>query len=173
VYLLSGFGGPSLSPFDGSGRYLLPLWTAIPILLAALAVRLATVWRPAGAIAVLAILAANLAGHVTSTAGFVFQSPYWDRLPKNSQPLLNWLQANGVDDVWLNHWAGDQLIFMSSGAIQSADYYDVVVGHGINRFPDAFQQVSQAPRAAFVIVVGSLPPSGLAARLQALGVTYR
>lgn len=173
VYLLSGFGGPSLSPFDGSGRYLLPLWTVLPLLLAALVVRLATIWRPLGALAVAAILATSLAGHRESRAGLVFQSPYWDRLPLNSQPLLEWLQANDVHDIWLNHWAGDQVMYLSDGTIRSADYYDIVVGHGINRFPVAFQQVDQAPRAAFVIVVGSLPPSGMATRLQALGVAYR
>lgn len=172
VYLLSGFGGPSLSPFDGSGRYLLPVWTALPLLLAALVVRLAAIWRPVGVLAVAAILATNLAGHRDSRADLVFQSPYWDRLPATSQPLLQWLQANDVHDVWLNHWAGDQMMYLSDGTIQSADYYDIVVGHGINRFPVAFQHVEQAPRAAFVIVAGSLPQSGMATRLQALGVTY-
>jgi hypothetical protein len=173
VYLLSGFGGPSLSPFDGSGRYLLPLWTALPLLLAALVVRLAAFWRPLGVLAITILLVANLAGHGNSRADLVFQSPYWDRLPATSQPLLVWLQANDIHDVWLNHWAGDQVMFLSDGAIRSADYYDIVVGHGIDRFPVAFQQVEEAPRAAFVIVAGSLPPSGMATRLQALGVTYR
>src|SRR6185312_2203896 len=128
--------------------------------------------RPAAVLAVAAILAANLVGHRDSRADLVFQSPYWDRLPANSQPLLQWLQANDVQDIWLNHWAGDQVMYLSDGSIRSADYYDIVVGRGINRFPVAFQQVAQASRAAFVIVVGSFPPSGMATRLQALGVAY-
>lgn len=173
VYLGSGFGGPSLSPFDGSGRYLLPLWTALPILLAALCVRLGAVWRPAGVLAVAALLAANLYGHVASNPLLVFQSPYWARQPEDSQPLFRWLQANDVTNVWINHWAGDQLMYWSGDTIAGADYYDIVAGHGINRFPDTFQRVAEAPRAAYVVVVGDLPPSGLGARLQALGVTYR
>jgi hypothetical protein len=173
VYLVSGFGGPSLSPFDASGRYVLPVWTALPVLLAALCVRLAAVWRPAAYLALALVLAADAGGHVTSDPRLVFQSPYWDRLPLNSRPLVAWLRANHVQDVWLNHWAGDPLMYLSGETVRSADYYDIIVGHGINRFPATYDLVNRAPRAAFVLVVGALPPPPLGQRLQALGVTYR
>lgn len=173
VYLTSGFGRPSLSPFDASGRYLLPLWSVLPILLAAFCVRLSALWRPAGAVVLGVLLAGNLAGHLSSDPQKVFQSPYWDHLPPNSQPLLRWLQTNDAHDIWTNHWAGDQIMYLSGGGIRSADYYDIVAGHAINRFPGLFQRVHQAPHAAIVVVQGSLPSPGLGARLRALGVTYR
>jgi hypothetical protein len=173
VYVLSGFGRPSLSPFDASGRYLLPLWTALPVLLAALCVRLATVWRPLGAAALALLLVGNMVGHLTSDPVQVFQSPYWNRLPMDSRPLLHWLQDNDVYDVWLNHWAGDPLMYLSGDSVRSADYYDIVVGHAINRFPTDFRSVELSQRAAFVLVVGSLPSPGLGSALRKLGVTFR
>jgi hypothetical protein len=173
VYMASGFGRPSLSPFDASGRYLLPLWSVFPILLAAFCVRLGALWRPAGAGVLVVLLAGNLAGHLSSDPRQVFQSPYWNRLPPDCRPLLRWLQANDIHDVWMNHWAGDQIMYLSGGSIRSADYYDIVAGRAINRFPAQFQRVRQAPRAAFVVVQGSLPSPGLDAMLRALGVGYR
>ena len=173
LYLVSGFGRPSLSPFDASGRYLLPLWSVLPVMLAAFCVRLSALWRPAGVGVLALLLAGNLAGHLSSAPQQVFQSPYWNRLPLDSQPLLRWLQANDVHDIWMNHWAGDQIMYLSGGSIHTADYYDIVAGHAINRFPAQFQQVRLAPRVAYVVVQGSLPSPGLGAKLRALGVAYR
>jgi len=172
IYLLSGFGRPSLSPFDASGRYLLPLWTAAPILVAALCARVGRIALPLGAALVLLVLAANLAGHLASSPRLVFQSPYWNHLPLDSRPLYRWLLQRQVTAVWMNHWAGNQLMYATGGQVLAADYYDIVVGHGINRLPDVFERVRATQRVAYVVVTAPGEITPLEQRLRQLGVAY-
>lgn len=172
IYLFSGFGRPSLSPFDASGRYLLPIWTALPVLLAALCVRIAKRSTAIGAGLIAVVVLATMYGHVTGDPRLLFQSPYWTRLPLDSRPLLTWLRREDIHEVWINHWAGNPLMFASDDTIVAADYYDIVAGHGPNRFPAEFNQARAAPRAAYVVVTtpGEITP--LERRLNELHVVY-
>lgn len=165
VYLVSGFGRPSLTPFDASGRYLLPLWTVVAIGTGLFLDVVASHWRLAARILFAIYVITTLISYRGSQPKLVFQSPYWPYLPLDSRPLMQYLEARGIHDVWMNHWAGDGLMFLSDGRILTADYYDVLVGHGINRFPKVFETVWQAPYAAFVVILpkqGAIPPLQLA-----------
>ncbi len=190
IYLGSGFAGPSLNPwgFDATGRYVLPLWGVVPLAVAALAepllggpgrgplrgpvVRGAPLRASLAASLVALVMLAHLAGYATSNPRQVFQSPYWNKLPFDSQPLLDALRRAGISAVWMNHWAGFPLMFDAQEAVIAADYYDVFVGGGINRFPEHFALVERADRPAYVLVTDE-PVPALERRLQELGVMYR
>jgi hypothetical protein len=83
------------------------------------------------------------------------------------------LREQGVTAVWMNHWAGQPLMFDARAAGQpliAYDWYDVEAG-GIDRFPEYRAQVAHAPRPAFVLVSDE-PEPALVSRLRELGVTF-
>ena len=83
-------------------------------------------------------LGVNLAAFVAIDPVSAFQSPYWDRLPVSNASLLQTLRDEDVTAVWMNHWAGQPLMFDARAAGQDLiayDYYDVQAG-GIDRFPE-------------------------------------
>lgn len=161
VYLVSGFGRPSLTPFDASGRYLLPLWTVVAIGTGLFLSVLASHWRWIAWSLFVIYAIATLISYRGSQPRLVFQSPYWPYLPLDSRPLVRYLEAQGLHEVWMNHWAGDGVMFLTDGRILTADYYDVLIGRGINRFPKVFEAVWRSPYAAFVVILpkrGAVPP---------------
>lgn len=175
LFVLSGFGGPALNPygFDATGRYAPPLWYAAAPVAGWL---LASAWqqrRAAGAgLLVLALAGPALAWWGTDPV-LAFQSPYWARLPVDNGPLLRVLKAEGVQFVWLNHWAAFPLMFDARAAGQpliAYDWYDVQAG-GIDRFPEYLPRMERAARPAFVLVTDEAQPE-LPRRLDALGVRY-
>jgi hypothetical protein len=102
-----------------------------------------------------------------------FQSPYWDRLPVDSGPLLAVLRQEGVQYVWMNHWAGQPVMFdarASEQALIAYDWYDVQAG-GIDRFPEYRALVEQAARPAFVLITDEREPE-LVRTLRQLGVSF-
>ena len=175
LYLLSGFGGPSLNPygFDATGRYTPPIWYALAIVGGS---ALALLWRLrvvlALGVAGLALLV-NLAGALLISPSQAFQSPYWDRLPITNAPLLDVLRSEGVEDVWMNHWAGQPAMFDARAKGQTLiayDWYDVQAG-GIDRFPEYLPLVEQAARPAFVLVTDEVEPQ-LEHDLRTMGVSF-
>ncbi|MCL4543237.1 MAG: glycosyltransferase family 39 protein [Chloroflexi bacterium] len=172
VYLVSGFGRPSLGPFDASGRYLLPLWTAAAIGSGALITRVGKRWRLLGAMILCFYGVAVLLTYRGSNPRLVFQSPYWSNLPLDNRPLVQWLEKSGITEVWMNHWAGDVVMYLSDERIKAADYYDIVVGHGIDRFPSVFVDVSRSAHTAFVVIAPGDPHPPLEAILRARGVPF-
>jgi len=175
LFVLSGFGGPALNPwgFDATGRYTPPIWYALAVVLGA---ALAAVWRVRRRIAVLVSLvplAVNLSG-VTSIAPVeAFQSPYWDKLPTDSGPLLATLRAENIQYVWMNHWAGQPVMFDARANRQTLlayDWYDVQAG-GIDRFPEYRALVEAAERPAFVLVTDEVVPE-LEHTLVQMGVAF-
>jgi hypothetical protein len=176
LFVLSGFGGPALNPygFDATGRYVAPIWSALAVVLGA---ALASVWQVRRWLAValaLVPLGVNLAAFASIEPLQAFQSPYWERLPVSNASLLTTLREQGVTAVWLNHWAGQPLMFDARALGQpliAYDWYDVEAG-GIDRFPEYRAQVAQAPRPAFVLVTDESEPE-LVMRLRQLGVTFQ
>lgn len=175
VLVLSGFGGPALNPygFDATGRYAPPLWAGLAIVLSA---ALATLWRRSHRAAVVGVLV-PVALNVLSISAIdpvaAFQSPYWNRLPVDNGPLLAALRQADVHAVWMNHWAGQPLMFDARAAGQTLvayDWYDVQAG-GIDRFPEYLPALQTAARPAFVLVTDEPEPE-LEARLRAMGVTF-
>jgi hypothetical protein len=175
IFVLSGFGGPVLNPygFDATGRYVSPIWSGLTILGG---VALAGLWRRrrALAIGVVAVpLAINAFGMLAIDPLQAFQSPYWDKLPADNAPLLATLHADGVEDVWMNHWAGQPAMFDARAAGQTLiayDWYDVQAG-GIDRFPEYLSIVAQSDRPAFVLVTDEQEPD-LERQLRLMGVSF-
>jgi hypothetical protein len=175
LFVLSGFGGPALNPygFDATGRYVAPIWSALAVVLGS---ALAALWRVRRwlAVALAAVpLGVNLAAFASIDPPQAFQSPYWDRLPVSNASLLATLRTHGVSAVWLNHWAGQPVMFDSRVVGQpliAYDWYDVEAG-GIDRFPEYRARVAQAEQAAFVLVTDEAEPE-LVLRLRQLGVTF-
>jgi hypothetical protein len=175
IFVLSGFGGPALNPygFDATGRYTPPIWSGMAIVGGW---ALAQVWRVRrGAALLLASLAVaiDVVGIFAIDPLEAFQSPYWDRLPADNAPLLAVLRDEGVEAVWLNHWAGQPLMFDAATAGQKLiayDWYDVQAG-GIDRFPEYLADVRQSERPAFVLVTDEAEPA-LEHALRMIGISY-
>jgi hypothetical protein len=175
IYVLSGFGGPSLNPygFDATGRYTPPIWGGLAVVGGG---ALAALWqlRRWLAIAIGSIaLAVNLVGLLLVDPLAAFQSPYWDALPADNGPLLATLRAEQVEHVWLNHWAGQPVMFDARAAGQrlfAYDWYDGQAG-GIDRFPEYLPTVRQAARPAFVLVTAEAEPE-LERALRLMGVSF-
>jgi hypothetical protein len=175
IYVLSGFGGPSLNPygFDATGRYTPPIWAGLAVVGGA---ALGGVWHSRRWLAVsLAVvpLVVNLAGIVSIDPLAAFQSPYWDRLPADNASLLGVLRQEGTDAVVMNHWAGQPAMFDAAAADQhlvAYDWYDVQAG-GIDRFPEYLPLVRAASRPAFVLVTDEAVPA-LERELRSMGVAF-
>ena len=120
-------------------------------------------------------LAVNLAGVAGDRSGRAFQSPYWDRLPADNAPLLAALRDEGVDYVWMNHWAGQPLMFDARAAGQDLiayDWYDVQAG-GIDRFPEYRPLVEPGQRGPPSCWSPTKPSPSSGRRLRRLGVHVR
>ncbi|HLZ25874.1 MAG TPA: glycosyltransferase family 39 protein [Chloroflexota bacterium] len=175
LFVLSGFGGPALNPwgFDATGRYAPPIWYGLAVVLAA---AVSAVWRARRSIALLlglVPLAVNLAAVASIAPVEAFQSPYWNRLPTDNGPLLATLRAENVQYVWMNHWAGQPVMFDARAAGQTLlayDWYDVQAG-GIDRFPEYRALIENADRPAFVLVTDEAEPE-LEQALRRMGISF-
>ena len=119
------------------------------------------------------VVAIDLIGIFAIDPLAAFQSPYWDRLPADNAPLLGVLRDEGVEAVWLNHWAGQPLMFDAAAAGQKLiayDWYDVQAG-GIDRFPEYLAKVRQAQPPAFVLVTDEAEPA-LERALRQMGISF-
>jgi hypothetical protein len=175
VLVLSGFGGPALNPygFDATGRYTPPIWSGLAVIGGA---ALAALWRVRRVLALAAAaipLALNLQGVIAIDPLAAFQSPYWDELPADNRPLLAALRADHVEYVWMNHWAGQPVMFdarANGQPLVAYDWYDVQAG-GIDRFPEYRTEVEQAVTPAFVLVTDESEPE-LERMLRLMGVSF-
>jgi hypothetical protein len=175
VLVLSGFGGPALNSygFDATGRYAPPIWSALAVVAGGFC---AFLWhvRRALAIGVTTLaLSVNAIGILSTDPLAAFQSPYWDKLPASNASLLATLAGEDVHYVWLNHWAGQPLMFDARAAHQTLyayDWYDVQAG-GIDRFPEYLPLIESAARPAFVLVTDEAEPE-LERDLRRMGVSF-
>jgi len=173
LFCLSSFGAAALPPphFDAAARYALPLASVLPVAAGMLLWRLWRLWQPLGAALLAAVLLATALGYATARPLAVFQSEYWARLPPSETELADFLQAHGIRDVWMNHWAGYPLMFYTQGRIYAADYNDVVLHPGVNRLPWTLQRAAADPRTAYVLVTTMANPP-LIGDLRKAGATY-
>ncbi len=175
LFCLSSFGAAALPPphFDAAARYALPLASVLPVAAGRLLWRLWRLWRPLGAALLAAVLLATALGYATARPLAVFQSEYWAKLPPGAVQLdlATFLQAHGIRDVWMNHWAGYPLMFYTQGRIYAADYNDVALHHGVNRLPWTLQRAAADPRTAYVLVTAMANPP-LIDNLKKAGATY-
>jgi hypothetical protein len=175
LFVLSGFGGPALNPwgFDATGRYAPPIWSTLAVVMGAALGALWNIRRRLAVVLGVLPVAINLVGVMSIDPLRAFQSPYWDRLPVDSGPLLAVLRQEGVQYVWMNHWAAQPVMFdarASDQALIAYDWYDVQAG-GIDRFPEYRALVEQAARPAFVLITDEREPE-LERTLRQMGVSF-
>jgi hypothetical protein len=175
LFVLSGFGGPALNEygFDATGRYAPPIWSGLVVVLGAALAALWSLRRWLAVALALVPLGVNLVAFAAIDPVEAFQSPYWSRLPVSNASLLASLRTHGVHAVWMNHWAGQPLMFDARAIGQplvAYDWYDVQAG-GIDRFPEYLPVLEQAERPGFVLVSDERDPD-LVARLRAMGIDF-
>jgi 4-amino-4-deoxy-L-arabinose transferase-like glycosyltransferase len=176
TYVVSRFSVYALTfpNVDATGRYVAPLGTLLPIVLAGAAWHL-TRSGNTGEVVALALTACVLLGtfanYTRSDPYQVFQSPYYRALPPSSTGLIDTLDDMDVDAVWIDHWAGKPLMFDTEERIAAADYLDLRVWNGIDRLRDASNRVFTAPSPAFVFVT-NLPRVPLEDTLDRRDIPY-
>lgn len=158
LYITSGYGNHALNEFgfDATGRYVLMIHAVLPIGVAALVMTLIR-WRtwlrfPAAAI-ITSVIALNLLGTARIDPVQVFVSPYYTRQPATLDPLIDFLDAQGIRHVWTDVGVAHVLMFETKERILAADWYDIYGAKGILRFPDVPERIAEADRVAFVEVV--------------------
>ncbi|WIG58445.1 MAG: hypothetical protein OJF49_001191 [Ktedonobacterales bacterium] len=171
---------------DWAGRYAVPLVLVEPFLLLAL---FAAPWawttlrrhapnehtiRRGWSVALLVLLlggALQLGTYSFASPSATFQSPYYPRVPLDTQPLLDYLNAHHITAAWCNHWLGNIVTFQTNGATTCADYYDQVYLHGLQRPPGSLQTVTNATTPSFILVGQGAHPL-LAQELDAQNIPY-
>jgi hypothetical protein len=176
TYVVSRFSvyAITFAHVDATGRYVSPIGSFLPIALAGAAWRVARWQRVGQAVAVAlaaAVLCGSLINYAATDAQQVFQSPYYRHLPPSSEGLIATLDELGVEEVWMDHWAGKPLMFDTQGRIAAADWYDLRVGMAIDRHGEASERVFAAENPAFVFVTDE-PRVALEETLEARGIAY-
>jgi hypothetical protein len=158
IYVLSGYGNHALNEFgfDATGRYVLMIHSVLPVGLAALCIRLVD-WRPRlrfpAAAVLTSVIGLNLMGAARIHPVQVFVSPYYTRQPATLQPLIAYLDEQGIAHVWTDVGIAHVLMFETHERILAADWYDIYGAKGLVRFPEVPLQIKQADRVAFVEVI--------------------
>ncbi|HLZ22959.1 MAG TPA: hypothetical protein VKQ30_12625 [Ktedonobacterales bacterium] len=177
---------------DWAGRYAVPLALVEPFLLLALFAA-PGVWlvlrtrqgkrADAGrarivrhgwtlALAVLLVAgAAQLGTYALANPATTFQSPFYQHVGMDQQPLLAYLRAHDIRYAWANHWVGNIVTFETDGQTSCADYYDEVYSHGLHRPPGVLEAVSAANAPSFILALVDPHPL-LARELDQLGIPY-
>lgn len=146
-------------------RYLLPLYSAVPPLMAlVLTARREQLWRRLATILVAALLALNLYSIATLDPVLNLPDTAVGSVASNRQELAQFLLARGLDRVYTDYWIGYPLAFESEERILVS-----VISGGFNRYVPYAHLVSVAPNPAFVFVQGSPGEAALEARLEEMG----
>ncbi|MFI5272108.1 MAG: hypothetical protein ACHQ4H_03635 [Ktedonobacterales bacterium] len=175
---------------DWAGRYAVPLALVEPLLLLALfaaprvwsALRVrfgrhalsAQVLRRGWTLALVTLLAGGVlqaASYALADPVATFQSPYYQHVPLDMQPLLSYVESHHITDAWCNHWLGNIVTFETNGRTTCADYYDQVTLGGLRRPPGTLEAVSAATRPSFILIGQGAHPL-LAQELDAQGIAY-
>jgi hypothetical protein len=154
-------------------RYLTPLYSVVPILLAAFIWRLRSFSRPLAVTLVALVLTVNLWSNLSvdpvDTMRCVFENV---PLPASNKTLIEFLEAKGIRYAYTNHWIGFRLMFETQERVITFDYTDIP--YGMDRIPQYGHQVEAAevPPAYIIFNPGWKQTPPLEKKLQKLGVNY-
>jgi hypothetical protein len=154
-------------------RYLMPLYSVVPILLAAFIWRLKSFSRPSAVALVALVLTVNLWSNLSvepvDTMRCVFENV---PLSASNKALIEFLEAEGIRDVYTNHWIGFRLMFETQERVITFDYPDSL--YGMDRLPQYGHQVEAAevPPAYIIFNPGWKQTPPLEKEFQKLGVHY-
>ena len=155
-------------------RYLTPLYTVLPIFVAALAWRAARQawWRPTLLIAV--VVGVNVWSHFAYDPVASMRSPFENvPLPASNSDLTGFLQTQNIHFAYSTHWIGYRVMFDTHLDVQTYDYVEST--YGVNRLARASAAVEASPEPPAFILFNPRwkTPPPLESQLQQLGVTYR
>lgn len=178
-------------------RYVVPLITTLVLLLARLLGDLGT-WlsrseaqraerlflrplngaraRTLGALLLLITLTVYVAPYALTDAPTAMQSPFasGDTFPVENHELLDYLEAQQIHDVWVNHWVGDVVMYLSDQRVLCGDYVGVVVMHSQKRFPEVLDAISVSDRPSFIVHIRPTQTKTAAElALENLHIAYR
>jgi hypothetical protein len=155
-------------------RYLMPLYSVVPIMLAAFIWRLRSFSRPLAVALVVLVLTVNLWSNLSvdpvDTMRCVFENV---PLPASNKALIDFLDSEGIRYVYTNHWIGFRLMFETQEQVVTFDYVDSSL-YGMDRLPQYGHQVEAAevPPAYILFNPGWKQTPPLEKKLQKLGVHY-
>jgi hypothetical protein len=154
-------------------RYLMPLYSVVPILLAAFIWRLRSFSRPLTVTLVLLVLIVNLWSNLSvdpvDTMRCVFENV---PLPASNKALIDFLDREGIRYVYTNHWIGFRLMFETQEQVVTFDYPDSL--YEMDRLPQYGHQVEAAeiPPAYILFNPGWKQTPPLEKEFQKLGIRY-
>ncbi len=168
----------------GSGlltRYLLPLYSVVPIALAHFLARLKCLGlsgkiyttQAIALVLIVLVLAVNLGSVLTADPVAAMRSEF-DNIPwpGSLEPLLTFLEAEDIRYVYTTHWLGYRLTFETREGVICFDYPDSL--RNLDRLPEYSARVENAgePPAYVLFNPRWKRPPPLETRLQELGVSY-
>ncbi|HEX2911204.1 MAG TPA: glycosyltransferase family 39 protein [Chloroflexia bacterium] len=191
IYLAWGAGNVAFTDLDTTGRYLIPLFGVLPVLvgggLASFGRWLSTypwlknarTWQKTASLTLVTLVLLAVCGtnlYLYRHADFVaaFQSPYFPQLrpPLDNGPLINYLKSQDIEYATCNHWVGNRIIVDSAEAIKCVDYHDVSIG-GLDRFKSYTAGILEPGRkVAFVLLNLDQGAAPLENKLHEMGVQY-
>lgn len=149
AYALTSYG------LARSPRFLLPLFSSLPVLFAVAAVELNLRFRHAGTVWAAGILAVNVAVQLAAPPELALQPPQYAgrlRVPRSYAELAGRLDALGYKHVYAPYWTGFPLVWASHERI-------AVSNGGEGKLPELDRSVAAATRVAFVFYRGKLDES--------------
>jgi 4-amino-4-deoxy-L-arabinose transferase-like glycosyltransferase len=154
-------------------RYITPLYTAMPVLLARFIAHLFHSERRRLAVALLLIvLLVNLWSNVAIDHVDAMRSVFENvPLPASNRALIDFLESEGIRYVYTNHWIGFRLMFESQERVLTFDYPDSL--YGMDRIPRYGHQVESAevPPAYIIFNPGWKQTPPLEKKFQQMGVS--
>lgn len=167
VVVLAVFAVSKFRELVSEPRYLLPLYSAVPMLVAGLAWRRPP-WRQLSSLAVVAAIALNLYSIAAIDPKLNLPDTAMGSTAANRAELTRFLLSHGLAHVYTDYWLAYPLAFESRERIVPS-----VISGGFNRYIPYAHSVSEAPNPAFVFVAGSKEESAFIARLRERQVEAR
>lgn len=158
AFVLSKFRDLTTEP-----RYLLPLYSAVPLLAAVLTS--SPLRRRIAPVVVAALIALNGYNLANLDPQLNLPDTAIGSTASNRAELAGFLHSRGLDRVYADYWLGYPLAFESRERIVPS-----VASGGFNRYLPYAQLVSASPDPAFLFVAGSQEESAFTARLVERGV---
>lgn len=162
ILSLSRFGEAITA--EGSKRYLLPLYSAFPLLYAVFLGRARAVWRPLFVPLLVLPLALHLYGNLRAYRELVHELPGYRLGRAQEAELFRFLKGRGLTRVYVtDYWLGPRLTFDAGEEV----IFALPVGE---RYVPYLHLVDMAPRVAHLFVEGT---AGLfEASLKGIGAVF-
>lgn len=143
---------PEFNPWgiDATGRYVLMWHSVLPIGLALVIERLWQ-WRQQVAfILFVSLLTINTIGTLSVNPHPALDSPYYDRLPHDLTPLIDFLNEREIQYAWVDGGIGHVLMFLTQERILTEDYHSVFLAGGLLRQPAVLEKIQSAKQTVLI-----------------------